>query len=699
MLSSSHAPTPVSLPSADLTRATTPLAWWTTFSSQFLPSTSSPSEILDALSKAVQQFPVDAHRSDPHLLRIWLAFLEAHFTLHGDREECASLFKFLKSEHVGGAALVELYLHWAKFELVQGKAEKALGVLQTGLESSSALQRSPQLLSAIELLKLTGKLNVHSVLSMPLAKKEPQVQKESQETLVDEALQYSQLRRESLVSVSSVAVPRISPSEGPPSVLSSVSRLRRVGLGPPKRATIPPLSPINDDSTVPKTSAGGLTSSNTSIGGSSARNSLGRVDAEYSTPPRQRTRSKPTGHEMSVDASPLSNLSRSRLNYTDAPLLVDDDEDDEDDEMERVMVNLSQSSIAPNKAIPSSQPTAAKPSSNVPEQVVKTRAVKINGKTYRVLHLIGRGGSSKVFKVLAPDNQVLALKRVCLRNLDEATLSGYINEIGLLRSLGDEEHIIRLVDSELNRAQGSLFILMEYGEIDLGQMLKQRANGALDLNFIRYCWQQMLRAVQQVHAAKVVHCDLKPANFLLVRGRLKLIDFGISKAILNDTTNIVRENQVGTVNYMSPEALQESSGASAKSGIIKIGRPSDVWSLGCILYEMAYGRPPFAAYSLVQRLQRIMDPAHQIEFGPLPDPTLLSAIKGCLTRSIKARLTIDQLLVHPFLMPHHMNGADSDRVSVSKAQIAALLTKFAEAHPGIDPQALAQRIFSQWQQQ
>jgi hypothetical protein len=78
---------------------------------------------------------------------------------------------------------------------------------------------------------------------------------------------------------------------------------------------------------------------------------------------------------------------------------------------------------------------------------------------------------------------------------------------------------------------------------------------------------------------------------------------------------------------------------------------------------------------------------------------LLSAIKGCLTRSIRARLAIDQLLVHPFLMPRHTTGEAEDRVSVSKAQIAALLTKFAEAHPGIDPQALAQRIFSQWQHQ
>jgi len=50
--------------------------------------------------------------------------------------------------------------------------------------------------------------------------------------------------------------------------------------------------------------------------------------------------------------------------------------------------------------------------------------------------------------------------------------------------------------------------------------------------------------------------DLKPANFLFVNGALKLIDFGIAKAISNDTTNIERDSQIGTVNFMSPEAIQ-----------------------------------------------------------------------------------------------------------------------------------------------
>jgi serine/threonine-protein kinase TTK/MPS1 len=55
---------------------------------------------------------------------------------------------------------------------------------------------------------------------------------------------------------------------------------------------------------------------------------------------------------------------------------------------------------------------------------------------------------------------------------------------------------------------------------------------------------QMFQAVHVIHEEKIVHSDLKPANFVLVRGQLKLIDFGIANAIANDTTNIQRDHQV-----------------------------------------------------------------------------------------------------------------------------------------------------------
>ncbi len=58
----------------------------------------------------------------------------------------------------------------------------------------------------------------------------------------------------------------------------------------------------------------------------------------------------------------------------------------------------------------------------------------------------------------------------------------------------------------------------------------------------------MLEAVHAIHEERIVHCDLKPANFVFFKGRLKLIDFGIAKAIQNDTTNIVRDNLVTQYN-------------------------------------------------------------------------------------------------------------------------------------------------------
>ncbi|TKY56201.1 Serine/threonine-protein kinase mph1 [Spatholobus suberectus] len=302
---------------------------------------------------------------------------------------------------------------------------------------------------------------------------------------------------------------------------------------------------------------------------------------------------------------------------------------------------------------------------------------KVNGKLYQRLGKIGSGGSSEVHKVISSDCTIYALKKIKLKGRDYATAYGFCQEIEYLNRLKGKNYIIQLIDYEVTdkalfegvingsfsnkdgrvKDDGYIYMVLEYGEIDLAQMLSQKwkeldgSNQTIDENWLRFFWQQILQAVNTIHEERIVHSDLKPANFLLVKGSLKLIDFGIAKAIMSDTTNIQRDSQVGTLSYMSPEAFMCNE-SDASGNIIKCGRPSDIWSLGCILYQMVYGRTPFFDYKTFwAKFKVITDPNHEITYEPVSNPWLLDLMKRCLAWDRNERWRIPQLLQHPFLVP------------------------------------------------
>ena len=257
---------------------------------------------------------------------------------------------------------------------------------------------------------------------------------------------------------------------------------------------------------------------------------------------------------------------------------------------------------------------------------------------------------------------------------------------------------------------------MEAGELDFYTLLKSRQStpeGAkLDPVFIRHYWKEMLECVQAVHTRDVVHSDLKPANFVLVKGRLKLIDFGIANAIQTEmTVNIHRETQVGTPSYMSPESLMDSNQyafTSAHNGrfnippplqqprgaprIMKLGKPSDVWSLGCILYQLVYGQPPFNKIpNQMSRCQAIINWSYVIDFPETTDdgsrvpPSLIRTMKRCLTREQKERPTCDDLLSEsdPFLYPQEfaptvLAGGDGKVLPMTEELLGRIIQSVAQ---------------------
>ena len=177
--------------------------------------------------------------------------------------------------------------------------------------------------------------------------------------------------------------------------------------------------------------------------------------------------------------------------------------------------------------------------------------VQIDGSIYRKIGKIGSGGSSVVYKALDENNQIRAIKRVNLSEIDEKQAEDFKNEIHYLEKLKGNERIIELFGWEQKNDQDgeALYVVMEYGEKDLGKLLNELCGKSvknvgssesarkavqrreLTDTKIKFYWEEMLEAVQIIHQVGIVHRDLKPANFVIVGGKLKLIDFGIGKQL------------------------------------------------------------------------------------------------------------------------------------------------------------------------
>lgn len=212
-----------------------------------------------------------------------------------------------------------------------------------------------------------------------------------------------------------------------------------------------------------------------------------------------------------------------------------------------------------------------------------------------VIRTIGKGTHGTV--VLARrkvDGAVVAVKRVRLSQISENGRKQADNEVILLKSLY-HVNIVRFYDHFL--ADDELNIVMEYSDGgNLRQLVKLRARekmGPFPEPVIMSWFAQLVLAVAYIHGKNVLHRDLKAQNvFLTHRNVVKLGDFGISKALAGDDT---ANTACGTPESMSPEICRGEP----------YGKKSDIWSLGCILYEMIMLRRPFEASTLPEIFTKI----------------------------------------------------------------------------------------------
>ncbi|CAG0899406.1 unnamed protein product [Darwinula stevensoni] len=298
----------------------------------------------------------------------------------------------------------------------------------------------------------------------------------------------------------------------------------------------------------------------------------------------------------------------------------------------------SSTPVGGKPSVNSKPSTSSSPNSSA-LNLPKHTKVSFNGCQYIVLGLIGKGGFSSVYQVWDPEKEMTyALK--CIKMSQRESEAELRNEIQLLWKLKDCDRVIHLFDYEFRKSERTLYLLMERGDCDLQTIFKQKP-GQWSTRECCFYFEQMLQAVQQIHAKNVIHADLKPANFIMAKGYLKLIDFGISCMLQNEATSVLRDTPHGTISYMSPEALENSRDFGCK-----IGTKSDIWSLGCILYQMIHGCTPFQhLQSLISRIDAIRNPNTVISYPSVADDGLQRIVKLCLQHDPKKRPSVSELLI------------------------------------------------------
>lgn len=241
----------------------------------------------------------------------------------------------------------------------------------------------------------------------------------------------------------------------------------------------------------------------------------------------------------------------------------------------------------------------------------------IEGK-YQIVSLLGRGGMGVVYRVKQVFlNKELALKTIETRSLNDTVLRRFQQEAKTSFSL-DHPNIIKVNDFGVLE-DGSPFLVME---LVSGETLAERIKrlGCLSIDETNSIFIQVCFGLAYAHECGIVHRDIKPSNIMLMKGMplgtegsVKIVDFGIAKFVSHEggeIQSLTRTGEIfGSPLYMSPEQCSGSN----------VDHRSDVYSLGCVMFEALTGTPPFIAENALTTMMK-----HQSE----PTPTLKEAALG-----------------------------------------------------------------------
>ena len=257
---------------------------------------------------------------------------------------------------------------------------------------------------------------------------------------------------------------------------------------------------------------------------------------------------------------------------------------------------------------------------------------------FKIISKLGEGAYSTVYKVKRiVDNNIYALKKVKLLNLSEKEKQNSLNEVRLLASI-KSNFVISYKEAFFDEKDSTLGIVMEFADRgDLYQKIVEHKKSAMffEETDIWRIFIQLVKGLKALHDLKILHRDLKSANvFLLSDGTAKLGDLNVSKVVRRG----LGYTQTGTPYYASPEVWKDQP----------YDNKSDIWSLGCVLYEMITLRPPFRA----QNMEGLYNKVIKGQFNRIPDRfsnELFEIVKLLIQINTDSRPSCDEILKHPII--------------------------------------------------
>ncbi|EPZ32720.1 protein serine/threonine kinase [Rozella allomycis CSF55] len=281
--------------------------------------------------------------------------------------------------------------------------------------------------------------------------------------------------------------------------------------------------------------------------------------------------------------------------------------------------------------------------------------------TYRKIEKIGEGTYGVVYKAIEnATGNIVALKKIRLESEEEGVPATAIREISLLKEL-QHPNIVALLD--VVNYEKKLYLVFEFLDLDLKRYM-DKCEGKLSPLIVKSYLHQLLKGIAFCHGHRVIHRDLKPQNLLIdTQGALKIADFGLARAFGIPVRTYTHE--VVTLWYRAPEILMGSRHYSTAV---------DVWSIGCIFYEMANKKAFFPGDSEIDELFKIFRilgtpseqswpgvsslPSYQANFPKWPRINLaevckldhfgLDLLQKMLVYEPGQRITAKEALRHPY---------------------------------------------------